>query len=86
MISSLHPLVWILMHMNIAIVTGIPFLLLCAKVQKFGAVLITGIITGLIYYVTTQFTVILLITFVCGHLLAEAVRAIGKYRAAFLIQ
>lgn len=82
LISGLHPLVWILMPMNIAIVTGIPFLLLCAKVQKFGAVLIMGIITGLIYYVTGQFTVILLITFGCACLLAEAVRAMGKYRGA----
>ena len=47
LISGLHPLVWILMPMNIAIVTGIPFLLLCAKVQKLGAVLIMGVITGL---------------------------------------
>lgn len=76
LISGLHPLVWILMPMNIAIVTGIPFLLLCAKVQKFGAVLIMGIITGLIYYVTGQFTVILLITFGCACLLAEVARAI----------
>lgn len=82
LISGLHPLVWILMPMNIAIVTGIPFLLLCAKVQKFGAVLLMGIITGLIYYVTGQFTVILLITFGCACLLAEAVRAMGKYRSA----
>lgn len=82
LLSGLHPLVWILMPMNIAIVTGIPFLLLCAKVQKFGAVLIMGIITGLIYYVTGQFTVILLITFGCACLLAEAVRAMGKYRGA----
>ena len=82
LISGLHPLVWILMPMNIAVVTGIPFLLLCAKVQKFGAVLIMGIITGLIYYVTGQFTVILLITFGCACLLAEAARAMGKYRGA----
>lgn len=82
LISGLHPLVWILMPMNIAIVTGIPFLLLCAKVQKLGAVLIMGIITGLIYYVTGQFTIVLLITFGCACLLAEAVRAIGKYKSA----
>lgn len=42
LVSGLHPLIWILMPMNIAIVTGIPFLLMCAKVQKFGAVLIMG--------------------------------------------
>ena len=81
LVSGLHPLIWILMPMNIAIVTGIPFLLMCAKVQKFGAVLIMGLITGLIYYVTGQFTVILLITFASACLLAELVRAIGHYKS-----
>ena len=52
LVSGLHPLIWILMPMNIAIVTGIPFFLMCAKVQKFGAVLIMGLVTGLLYYVT----------------------------------
>ncbi len=81
LVSGLHPLIWILMPMNIAIVTGIPFLLMCAKVQKFGAVLIMGLITGLIYYVTGQFTVVLLITFASACLLAELVRAIGHYKS-----
>lgn len=82
LISGPHPLVWILMPMNIAIVTGIPFLPLRAKVRKFGAVLLMGLITGMIYYMTGQFTVILLITFGCACLLAEAARAMGKYRGA----
>lgn len=82
LLSGLHPLVWIFMPMNIAILTGVPFLLLCARVQKFGAVLLMGVITGLIYYVTGQFTVILLISFGCACLLAEAVRALGHYRGA----
>ena len=36
--------------------TGIPHLMMCAKVQKVGSVLLMGLITGLIYFVTGQFT------------------------------
>lgn len=42
LLSGLHPVIWILMPALIALVTGIPFLLMCAKVQKFGAVLLMG--------------------------------------------
>lgn len=79
LISGLHPMIWILMPGLIALFTGIPFLLMCAKVQKFGAVLIMGIITGLLYFVTGQFTVIILITFLIACILGEIVRAVTKY-------
>ena len=39
LVSGLHPLLWILMPGLIALFAGIPFLLMCAKVQKPGAVL-----------------------------------------------
>ena len=48
LLSGLHPVIWILMPALIALVTGIPFLLMCAKVQKFGAVLLMGMVTGLL--------------------------------------
>ena len=44
--------------------SGIPFMLMCAKVQKPGAVLLMSLITGLIYFATGQFTVVILVTFV----------------------
>ena len=81
LISGFHPLLWILMPSFIALFTGIPFLLMCAKVQKFGAVLIMGIITGLLYYVTGQFTLVILITFVIACGLGELVRALSRYES-----
>ena len=58
LLGGLHPLLWILMPGFIALFTGIPYLMMCAKVQKVGSVLLMGLITGLIYYVTGQFTVV----------------------------
>lgn len=77
--GGLHPMLWILMPALIALFSGIPFMLMCAKVQKPGAVLLMGLITGLIYFVTGQFTVIILITFVIGCGLGELTRVISKY-------
>ena len=59
LLGGLHPLLWILMPGFIALFTGIPYLIMCAKVQKAGSVLLMGLITGLIYYVTGQFTVVI---------------------------
>lgn len=72
LLSGLHPILWVLMPGLIALFTGIPFLMMCAKVQKMGAVLLMGIITGLIYFATGQFTVVILVTFVIGCVLAGA--------------
>ena len=79
LMGGLHPLLWILMPGFIALFSGNPFMLMCAKVQKFGAVLLMGAITALIYFVTGQFTVIILITFVLSCGLGEAVRAAFQY-------
>lgn len=71
---AIIPIMWILMPGVIAVLGGIPFMLLCAKVQKPGVPLLMGIITGLLYFITGQFTVVILVTFVIGCLLAEFVR------------
>ena len=63
LLSGLHPLLWILMPSLIAIFAGIPFLMMCTKVPKTGAVVLMGFITALIYFVTGQFTVVILIAF-----------------------
>lgn len=47
LLGGLHPLLWILMPGFIALFTGIPYLMMCAKVQKVGSVLLMGLITGL---------------------------------------
>lgn len=81
LVSGLHPMLWILMPGLIALFAGIPFLLMCAKVQKPGAVLLMGLITGLIYFATGQFTLIILITFVIGCGLGELIRACTRYHS-----
>ncbi len=81
LLGGLHPLLWILMPGFIALFTGIPYLMMCAKVQKVGSVLLMGLITGLIYYVTGQFTVVILVSFVLACGLAEITRIITHYRS-----
>ena len=79
LLSGLHPMLWILMPGLIAVFTGVPFLMMCAKVQKAGAVLLMGIITGFIYYATGQFSVVILLSFGIACVLAELIRWQGKY-------
>ena len=81
LLGGLHPLLWILMPGFIALFTGIPYLMMCVKVQKVGSVLLMGLITGLIYYVTGQFTVVILVSFVLACGLAEITRVITHYRS-----
>jgi energy-coupling factor transport system substrate-specific component len=79
LMGGLHPVMWILMPGFIALFTGVPFMLMAAKVQKPGAVFLMGLITGLIYFATGQFTIIILITFVIGCGLAELTRYLTSY-------
>lgn len=79
MFLGIIPILWILMPGVIAILAGIPFMLLCAKVQKPGVPLLMGLITGLLYFITGQFTMVILATFVIGCVLAEIVRWKTKY-------
>lgn len=79
LLSGIHPVIWILLPCLVSLITGVPFMLMCAKVQKFGAVLLMGLVTALIYYVTGMFTLYLLITFVIACVAAELIRMIGKY-------
>lgn len=79
LMGGIHPVLWILMPAFIALFSGIPFMLMCAKVQKPGAVLLMGLITGLIYFVTGQFTVVILVSFVIACVLGELTRILSKY-------
>ena len=81
LLGGLHPLLWILMPGFIALFTGIPYLMMCAKVQKIGSVLLMGLITGLIYYVTGQVTLVILVSFVLACGLAEIIRIATHYRS-----
>ena len=83
MMTGLIPLLWILLPGTVAILTGIPFLLMTVKVPKPGAVLIMGFITAFLYFVTGQFTVLILITMLIACVLSEAYRYITKYNLKF---
>lgn len=79
--GGIHPVMWMLMPGFIAVFAGIPFMLMAAKVQKTGAVFLMGFITGLIYFATGQFTVVILISMVVSCGLAELSRYVTKYNS-----
>ena len=83
MITGFIPLFWILLAGTAAILTSIPFLLMAVKVPKPGAVLIMGFITAFLYFITGQFTVLILITMLIACVLSEAYRYITKYALKF---
>ncbi|QOR35074.1 MptD family putative ECF transporter S component [Clostridium sp. 'deep sea'] len=78
--SGFSPYIWILMPGIIALLTGVPYMIMTSKVQKLGAVFTMGLISGLLYFLTGQFTLIILITFVVSCVIAELVRYITKYK------
>ena len=80
LMGGFHPLLWILMPGFIALCSGIPFMLMCNKVQKFGSVLLMGIITGLIYFATGQFTIVILVTFLIACISGELARGLSGYQ------
>ena len=84
MITGIVPVLWLLLPGVAGVVTGIPFMLLESKVRKPGAILIMGAITALLYFVTGQFTVLLLITFAIACILSEVYRAVTGYDNRFL--
>ena len=78
LLGGIHPVLWMLMPGFIAVFAGIPFMLMVAKVQKLGAVFLMGLITALIYFVTGQFTLVILISMASTCILAEVVRVVTK--------
>jgi energy-coupling factor transport system substrate-specific component len=77
--GALHPIMWILIPGFIALFTGVPYMILASKVQKPGAVLIMGLITGLFYFVTGGvFTFVILTTCAAACVLAEVIRLATK--------
>ena len=79
MLAGMIPVMWVLMPALIALCTGIPYMMICNKVQKSGAIFIMGTITVLIYYATGQFTTVILVTFAIGCILAEVIRKITGF-------
>ena len=83
MITGFVPILWILLAGTAAVFTGIPFLLMTVKVPKPGAVLIMGLITAILYFVTGQFTILILITMLVACGASELYRYITKYDVSF---
>lgn len=75
LVSGLHPYLWVFMPAIDALLAGIPFMLACAKVPKFGTVLVMGMVPSLVYFVTGMFTPLILGTMLASCLVAEVVRA-----------
>lgn len=81
LIAGLHPYLWVFMPALDALLAGIPFMLACAKVPKFGTVLIMGMVPSLIYFITGMFTPLILGMMVGACVVAEVIRAATKYRS-----
>ena len=73
LLSGLHPYLWVFMPALDGLLAAIPFMLACAKVPKFGTVLIMGMVPSLVYFITGMM--------ICACLVAEAIRAATKYRS-----
>lgn len=84
MMTGFIPVLWLLLPGIAGILTCIPFMLMVSKVQKPGSILIMGFITAILYFITGQFTVLLLITFAVACILSEVYRAITKYDNSFI--
>lgn len=84
MMTGFVPILWLLLPGIAGILTSNPFMLMESKVQKPGAILIMGFITAILYFITGQFTVLLLITFAVACILSEVYRAITKYDNSFI--
>ena len=81
LLSGLHPYLWVFMPALDALLAGIPFMLMCAKVQKPGAVVIMGLIVALIYFATGMFTPLILAMMAASCVVAEVIRAVARYRS-----
>lgn len=79
--GGIHPIIWIFMPAIIALLSGVIFMLMTAKLQKFGVVFIMGMITGLIYFLTGQFTVVMLISFALACGISEIIRKVSNYQS-----
>lgn len=79
--SGLSPYIWILYPGILAVFAGIPFMIMVSKVQKPFAVLIMGLITAFIYFLSGEVTVTVVITFGLSCIMAEIIRYITKYKS-----
>ncbi|MCI7438296.1 MAG: MptD family putative ECF transporter S component [Coriobacteriaceae bacterium] len=81
LIAGLHPYLWVFMPALDALFAGIPFMLACAKVPKFGTVLIIGMVPSILYFSTGMFTPLILGLMLASCLVAEIIRAATRYKS-----
>lgn len=67
-----------------ALISGSVYMLLAAKLQKFGGITIMGLVMGLFFFVSGHFLLSFAANIVCG-LLADLIVARGKFRSEKLL-
>lgn len=63
-----------------ALISGTVYMLMIAKVQKFGAISIMGIVMGIFFFISGHFILSFVANIICG-ILADYVSSIGKYKS-----
>ena len=69
---------------NILLISGSVYMLLAAKLQKFGGITIMGLVMGLFFFVSGHFVLSFAANIICG-VAADLVAAAGKYRSKKLL-
>ena len=67
-----------------ALISGSVYMLLAAKLQKFGGITIMGLVMGLLFFVSGHFVLSFAANILFG-LAADAVAALGKYKSKKLL-
>lgn len=67
-----------------ALISGSVYMLLAAKLQKFGGITIMGLVMGLFFFVSGHFVLSFATNIVCG-LLADLIAVRGKFRSKKLL-
>ncbi len=82
LISGIHPMIWVLFPGFAAILCAVPFMLLCARVQKPFCVLIMGLVICLLFAMSGYFT-LAVGTILCVSIIAEIIRWRTGYSSYF---
>ena len=83
MLGGLHAIVWFLSPAVAALICGIPYMILTAKVRKPFAVFVMAVVVGLLFIATGQFHMLVPVTFIVGAIIAEIFRYATKYKSFF---
>lgn len=75
---------YVLLPALAALISGCVYMLMVAKVPKFGAITIMGIVMGLFFFASGHFILSFGANIVCG-ILADIICKIGKYKNKMLI-